>query len=100
MESEHVVVDDDPPCSHVRVCRMTDLTGNGRPNVVIGALGGESSVSIPAIGEGNFQSIFGPSALAKRVETNILWYENPRQERHDFGEAYTEHQADARLGGR
>ena len=34
MEFRHETVDPDPPCAHLGFCLATDLTGNGRLDVV------------------------------------------------------------------
>lgn len=68
-------------------CLTTDLTGNGLPDVVVGALGGETPVSVPSRGTVDLQSIFGVSAVAQRLETNVFWYENPSWERHEVAHA-------------
>lgn len=49
------VIDPDPPGSELDITLVGDLTGNGRPDVVIGG---------------------------KRGEANLFWYENPGWRRH------------------
>jgi len=57
MEFRHERLDDDPPCTRQMICLPTDLTGNGRPDVIVG--GNEN-------------------------EPRIYWYENPGWERHEI----------------
>ncbi len=57
MRFRHERIDDDPPNDQFMICLVTDLTGNGRDDVIIGAREG------------------GPS---------LFWYENPGWERHDI----------------
>lgn len=56
MNFRHECIDAAAPCSRQMVCLPTDLTGNGRPDVIVG---------------GNEE------------EPRIYWYENPGWERHD-----------------
>jgi len=87
MEFRHQRIDDGAPNSQMAFCLTTDLTGNGRPDVIIGANGTQEMVDIPLYGTVNVQSITGMGAILKRVKPNVFWYENPSWERHDVATA-------------
>jgi hypothetical protein len=77
MQFTHEVIDDEPPCGRLFICQPTDLTGNGRPDLIVGGLGAEElpllkTSGVPLVGR-----------LLRRLETNVFWYENPGWERHD-----------------
>ncbi|WP_435320902.1 FG-GAP repeat domain-containing protein [Haloarchaeobius sp. TZWSO28] len=57
MRFRHERLDESPPCSRQMICTPTDLTGNGKPDVIVG---------------GN------------EPEPQIYWYENPGWERHEL----------------
>jgi hypothetical protein len=76
MRFRHEVVDSTPPCGRLGICQPTDLTGNGRPDVIVGGLGSET---LPVIGMGALP-VFG--RFFRKLETSIFWYENPGWERH------------------
>jgi len=56
----HEVIDPDPPGAQHDITLLHDLTGNGRPDVIIGS---------------------------KVGDINLMWYENPTWERHDMAAA-------------
>ncbi|ELZ31811.1 hypothetical protein C474_07997 [Halogeometricum pallidum JCM 14848] len=69
-------------------CLTTDLTGNGRPDVLIGAFGGEYPVTIPVLDkEIEMRLLPGSREAIHRREWNVFWYENPGWERHDVARA-------------
>lgn len=86
MEFRHERIDSNPPCGRLGFCETTDLTGNGRPDVVVGGMGAEYPVDLfgkelklrylPVIGD-----------VVKRLEWNVFWYENPGWERHEVAVA-------------
>ncbi|AJF27807.1 hypothetical protein SG26_17305 (plasmid) [Haloarcula sp. CBA1115] len=81
MEFSHERIDDDPPCSKLSSLETTDLTGNGRPDIIVTGMGGNPTISVA----GNRIQVptHGPlSRVTPRLETNIFWYENPGWERH------------------
>jgi hypothetical protein len=82
MEFSHEVIDDAPPCGRLGICQPTDLTGNGRPDLVVGGLG---SNTLPVLGTSGFPLI---GRLFKRLETSIFWYENPGWERHALSRSH------------
>jgi hypothetical protein len=74
----HEVIDDQPPVQQrLTVVQPTDLTGNGRPDVIVGGQAepypGRSYVQ-DAVEEG--------VPAADTVESHLFWYENPGWERH------------------
>jgi hypothetical protein len=88
MEFRHSRIDDAPPCGQMSFCLTTDLTGNGLPDVIVGALGGVYPVEIPLLGkEIDLRKLPGTREVIKRMETNVFWYENPGWERHDVARA-------------
>jgi len=81
----HERIDSRPPSGRLGFCLTHDLTGNGCPDVIVGAMGPQVPVSVlgrrvllrgrPGIGN-----------LIRRLETNLFWYENPGWERHDIAD--------------
>ena len=82
MRFRHEVIDDSPPCGRLGICLPTDLTGNGRPDLIVGGLGSET---LPLLGTGGLPLI---GRLLRRLETSVFWYENPGWERHDLSAAH------------
>lgn len=76
MKFRHEIIDDSPPCGRLTICQTTDLTGNSRPDLIIGGLGSET---LPIIGTGGIPLI---GRILKKLETSVFWYENPGWERH------------------
>jgi hypothetical protein len=76
MHFEHQVIDADPPCGRLFACHPTDLTGNGRPDLVVGGMGAEK---LPILGRSGAPLV---GRLFRRLEDDLFWYENPRWERH------------------
>ena len=76
----HERIDDDPPSDRLFLCETTDLTGDGRPDLIVGGLGA-NPVELP-VGSVDRHSV--PGALVTRLglETDLFWYENPGWERH------------------
>ena len=82
MEFEHECIDNDPPCGRLVFCLTHDLTGNGRPDVIVGGMGAKKEVNV--LGKRiilRYLPVVG-SAI-KRLESNVFWYENPGWERHE-----------------
>jgi hypothetical protein len=76
MEFHHDPIDDSPPCGRLFVCRTTDLTGNGRPDLIVGGLGSET---LPVVGVEGLPLV---GSLFRRLESDLFWYENPGWDRH------------------
>ncbi|MBV0901031.1 VCBS repeat-containing protein [Halomicroarcula salina] len=74
----HEVIDDDPPVQRrLTVMQTTDLTGNGRPDVIVGgnadAYPGRTYVQ---------DAVSAGVPAVDRVESHLFWYENPGWKRH------------------
>jgi len=81
----HKQIDGAPPCAKLGFCMATDLTGNGRKDVIVGGAGG-AFPGKDVIWDAERQGI--PTlrpfrALVGLDEVNLFWYENPGWERHD-----------------
>jgi hypothetical protein len=88
MEFRHERIDDSPPARRMSFCLLTDLTGNGRPDVLVGALGANRWVDLPVVGASvNLRDLPVTRSLVALAETNVFWYENPGWERHDVARA-------------
>lgn len=82
MDFRHETIDDSPPCGRLGICLPTDLTGNGRQDLIVGGLGSET---LPILGTSGIP-LFG--RLLRRLETSIFWYENPGWKRHELSSAH------------
>ncbi|WP_436926263.1 FG-GAP repeat domain-containing protein [Halosimplex amylolyticum] len=88
MEFSHERIDDAPPAGRMSFCLTEDLTGNGRPDVLVGALGTNRWVDVPVVGGTvNLRELPVTRSWTARAETNVFWYENPGWERHDVARA-------------
>jgi hypothetical protein len=77
----HERIDDSPPCGQLGTCLTGDLTGNGRPDVVVCGLG--RKLHFEAFGKTIMpRKIDVVNDAYSRFETNVFWYENPGWERH------------------
>lgn len=85
MNFHHEVIDPDPPCGKLGFCLTTDLTGNGREDVIVGGAGEgfPGKGLIEAARQRNVPTFHRLRSLAGFAETNLFWYENPGFERHD-----------------
>lgn len=84
LQLDHERIDDDPPAARMGFCLTTDLTGNGRPDVIVGAVGRKLPVTLPILKKRiNLGKLVGTRELIDRLEYNVFWYENPGWERHD-----------------
>jgi hypothetical protein len=90
MQFRHERIDTDPPAGRMSFCLTTDLTGNGLPDVLVGAVGGKPTVTVPVVGKTlSLRDLPGTRELLHRLETNVFWYENRDSgwARHDVGRA-------------
>ncbi|MDS0222986.1 FG-GAP-like repeat-containing protein [Haloarcula sp. S1AR25-5A] len=88
MNLQHERIEASPPASTMSFCLTADLTGNGRPDVIVGALGDKHEVQFPLVDKSvDLLSVFGMGPVARRLQTNVFWYENPGWERHDVAKA-------------
>ena len=84
LQFEHERIDDSPPAARMSFCLTTDLTGNGRPDVIVGAVGRKAPVTVPILNKRiNLGKLAGTREIIDRLEWNVFWYENPGWERHD-----------------
>jgi len=82
----HERIDPDPPSGRLGSCTTADVTGNGLPDVIVGALGDPVEVAFARRSLTlRVKPVVGP--LIKRLETNLFWYENPGWERHAMADA-------------
>lgn len=77
----HEQIDSNPPSGRLSFCLAHDLTGNGRPDIIIGAMGLQMPLSL--LGRQiELRNQPGTGDIIRRLETNLFWYENPGWERH------------------
>ncbi|WP_254547476.1 FG-GAP repeat domain-containing protein [Halomarina pelagica] len=81
MHFRHERIDSRPPCGRLSTCFTTDLTGNGRPDVIVSGMGRYPTVSLNGT-EIKLRLLPGIGSLLPRFETDVFWYENPGWERH------------------
>lgn len=81
----HEVIDPDPPCGKLGFCLTTDLTGNGRKDVIVGGAGDgyPGRRFITAAERRNVPTFRALRSLIGMAESNLFWYENPGFERHE-----------------
>jgi hypothetical protein len=85
MSFRHERIDSHPPCDHLGFCLTTDLTGNGRPDLIVGGHGpfGRDPITpddpplrrLRSFVERRFRAVH-------ETQTKLFWYENPGWERH------------------
>ncbi|SDM61239.1 Repeat domain-containing protein [Halogranum gelatinilyticum] len=84
----HERIDGRPPAGQMSFCLPTDLTGNGRPDILVGAVGGTYPVTVPVLGKRLFlRKLPLVGDVIERLEWNVFWYENPGWKRHDVAKA-------------
>ncbi|SFK70972.1 Repeat domain-containing protein [Halogranum rubrum] len=103
----HECIDPEPPCSRLGFCLTTDLTGNGRDDIIIGGAGkpypGKNFVLKAK--ESNFPTFDRLRTRLGLEEMHLFWYENPGWKRHkmaiaphlDVGGALGDINGDGRL---
>jgi len=77
----HERIDPDPPCGRLTFCLATDLTGNGRDDVIVGGMGSRHHLYVDGA-RTRLPSLAGLKRRLGLPETNLFWYENPGWERH------------------
>ena len=77
----HEVIDPAPPTTKLGICLTTDLTGNGRPDVIVGGTGPETKLFV-AGGRTRLPSVEGIKQATGLAGPTLFWYENPGWERH------------------
>ena len=83
VQFEHEIIDGNPPCGRLGWCEVSDLTGNGLPDVIVGGMGASPSVSMGGK-DISLRALPGFDGVIAAVETNVFWYENPGWERHEL----------------
>lgn len=86
MQFRHERIDSDPPCVKLGFCLTTDLTGNGRDDVIVGGRGGGYRGQ-KFVKKAKLKGLPTFDTLRKLVglhETHLFWYENPGWQRHDI----------------
>lgn len=86
----HERIDGNPPCGRLTFCLPTDLTGNGRDDIIVGGMGSRHNVYL----DGKSTRIPSLAGIRDRLgfpEANLFWYENPGWKRHEIS-------VDQRLG--
>ncbi|WP_396613391.1 FG-GAP repeat domain-containing protein (plasmid) [Haloferax sp. S1W] len=84
----HERIDSTPPAGQMSFCLTTDLTGNGRPDVLIGAVGGTYPVTVPVLNKRLFlRKLPVVRDIIEQIEWNVFWYENPGWKRHDIAKS-------------
>jgi hypothetical protein len=82
MRFRHETIDSRIPTTELVFCHTTDLTGNGRPDVIVGGKGMRDNLWIRGQGT-RFPNY--PRLAMERLglrRGNVFWYENPGWERH------------------
>jgi len=85
MAFQHRTIDRDPPCGRLGICLPTDLTGNGRPDVIVGGMGTNGTIRVGGR-KIDLRGLPGIGDIIRRRETSLFWYENPGWERHAISE--------------
>lgn len=82
----HERIDSKPPSAHLAFCLTTDLTGNGRDDVIIGGAGHKYKGKrfLIEAKESNIPTFDSLRARLGIGEMNLFWYENPGWKRHDM----------------
>lgn len=81
LQFRHERIDEDPPCGRLTFTAATDLTGNGRDDVIVGGMGARHNVYVGGKAT-RLPSLAGIKSKLGFPERNLFWYENPGWERH------------------
>jgi hypothetical protein len=85
MQFRHERIDSDPVSTQLGFCLTTDLTGNGRQDVIVGGAG----AGFPGRGKiyeaekKGYPTLRPLRSLVGFDQTTLFWYENPGWERHE-----------------
>jgi hypothetical protein len=90
LQFRHERIDANPPSGRLGFCMASDLTGNGRDDVIVGGMGARHAVYVDGRPT-RLPSLTGIKDKLGFPEANLFWYENPGWERHEIS-------ADQRLG--
>lgn len=83
MRFRHETIDSTPPSARLGICQATDLTGNGRPDVIVGGMGPRERLVL----RGARTRVPTVGAIRRRLGLDgpsLYWYENPGWERHEI----------------
>lgn len=83
---EHERIDTRAPCSRLTILQATDLTGNGRDDVIVGGTGPEAKLELFG-SRSTLPSFAGVKQRLGAGGPNLFWYENPGWTRHDIATA-------------
>jgi hypothetical protein len=78
---DHETIDASPPTSRLGICLTSDLTGNGKPDVIVGGAGPETKLFV-AGGRTRLPSVAGLRQATGLANPTLFWYENPGWDRH------------------
>lgn len=100
----HERIDAHAPCSRLTVLQTTDLTGNGRDDVIVGGTGPELKQTL-FDSRSRLPSMAGVRHRLGLSPPSLFWYENPGWERHtisatpqlEVGQALADVDGDGRL---
>lgn len=81
----HGTIDSSPPTTRLGICLTSDLTGNGRPDLIVGGAGPETKLFVGG-GRTRLPSVAGLKQTAGLAGATLFWYENPGWERHAIGD--------------
>jgi len=85
LKFRHERIDQDPPSGRLTGCLATDLTGNGRDDVIVSSMGAKKRLRV----RGKPTRLPNAAGLVHRLgrgEVHLCWYENPGWERHDISQ--------------
>lgn len=85
MRFRHETIDPNPPSARLGICQATDLTGNGRPDVIVGGMGPPERL----VYRGTRTQFPTLGAVRRRLGLggpNLYWYENPGWARHEIAD--------------
>lgn len=77
----HERIDESAPCNRLTVLQTTDLTGNGREDVIVGGTGPHLNLSLMGA-RSRLPSLSGLRHRLGISKPTLFWYENPGWERH------------------
>ena len=80
----HETIDSAPPTTRLGICLTSDLTGNGRPDLIVGGAGPETKLFVGG-GRTKLPNVSGLKRAAGLAGPTLFWYENPGWKRHVIG---------------